>query len=88
MNIDSSNLSFAENLSSADNEKAVAEHIRGQRAEIFSQLAELIAFNSVYLPDNPQLKEEHANAGNWVDEALTEAGLQVDDIQTSDGSTT
>ncbi|MEY8209527.1 M20/M25/M40 family metallo-hydrolase [Corynebacterium sp. MNWGS58] len=88
MNIDSSNRSFAENLSSAENEQALAEHIRSQRAEIFSQLAELIAFNSVYLPDNPQLKEEHTNAGNWVDAALTEAGLQVDAIQTVDGSTT
>ena len=43
---------------------ALAEHIRGQRAEIFSQLSEITAFNSVYLPENPELKEEHTNAGN------------------------
>lgn len=67
---------------------ALAEHIRGQRAEIFSQLSEIIAFNSVYLPENPELKEEHTNAGNWVDAALADAGLEVSAIPTADGSTT
>ncbi|MDK4234906.1 M20/M25/M40 family metallo-hydrolase [Corynebacterium propinquum] len=76
------------NSNTNSTEAALQEHIRGQREEIFAQLSEIIAFNSVYLPDNPELKEEHTNAGNWVDAALADAGLEVSAIPTADGSTT
>ena len=74
------------NSTGKSTEAALQEHIRGQHEEIFAQLSEIIAFNSVYLPDNPELKEEHTNAGNWVDAALADAGLEVSAIPTADGS--
>lgn len=52
------------------------------RETIFRQLHELVSFNSVH--SVPELKEEHAGACRWVENALREAELDVQVIPTAD----
>ena len=59
--------------------------IRSNRSQIFSDLSEITAFNSVH--DEPGLEEEAKGAASWTANALRELGLEVQEIITSDGST-
>lgn len=50
-------------------------HIAGQRDQIFRDLSELTAFNSVH--STPELHEELMGAASWVEGKLVDAGLNV-----------
>ncbi|MCF4007231.1 dipeptidase [Corynebacterium uropygiale] len=52
------------------------------RETIFRQLHDLVSFNSVH--SVPELKEEHAGACQWVENALREAELDVQVYPTAD----
>lgn len=54
------------------------------REKIFTELSELVGFNSVH--GDPNLAEQHRGAADWTAAALREQGLQVEEIDTSDGS--
>lgn len=62
----------------------IREHVRNRQDEIFRQLAELVAFDSVH--GVPGHEEDCHAAAAWVSEALQSAGLLVDEIVTADGS--
>ena len=62
----------------------IAQHVRGDRDRIFSQLKKLVSFNSVH--GDPELKDQTQGASEWVKDALTEAGFAVEAIETADGS--
>ena len=62
----------------------IAQHVRGDRDRIFSQLKDLVSLNSVH--GDPELKDQAQGASEWVKDALTEAGFAVEAIETADGS--
>ena len=59
-------------------------HVAGQRDRIFTDLSELVAFNSVHA--EPGCEADNAAAAAWVEAALTELGLTVTAHTTVDGS--
>ena len=63
----------------------IRAHVESQRERIFTDLSEIVAFNSVH--DEPGLQEESAGAADWVHRALGELGLDVERYETVDGST-
>lgn len=63
----------------------ISDFISKDRDRIFSQLSELVAFNSVH--NEPGLEEEPKKAAQWVQAAFTEAGFDIEAIETADGST-
>lgn len=63
----------------------VHEHLESQRERIFSDLSALVSFNSVH--GQPALAEQNAGAADWTRRALEEVGLEVEAIETVDGST-
>ncbi|MBC3185724.1 M20/M25/M40 family metallo-hydrolase [Corynebacterium sp. zg-331] len=65
--------------------QAVREAVLGDRDTIFKQLSEIVSYHSVH--GDPALADHAAGAARWVEEALTEAGLAVEAIDTTDGST-
>lgn len=64
----------------------VRDHIAAQRDQIFRELSEILAFDSVHA--EPGHEEENAGAARWVHRALSTVGLSVQAIDTVDGSTT
>ncbi|AGF73472.1 dipeptidase [Corynebacterium halotolerans] len=72
-------------MSNPVNTDAVRSHVTTQRERIFSDLSALVAFNSVHA--QPGLEDQTEGAAEWVRHALTEAGLEVEAIETVDGST-
>ena len=64
----------------------IATSIREERELIFSQLAQLVSFQSVH--SDPACAADLAAAADWVTKTLEEAGLQVNQQQTIDGSVT
>lgn len=62
----------------------LVDHIRSQRDRIFTQLSEIVAFDSVH--DQPGHESDNEAAANWVRDAFTEVGLDMELIPTSDGS--
>lgn len=60
--------------------------IKNDREKIFTQLSELVKFNSVHT--FAELKDQMDGAKGWVSKALTEAGLEVEEHVTEDGSVT
>lgn len=62
----------------------LARFIRNDREQIFTQLSQLVAFNSVH--GDPSCAEDNAQAAAWVRDALAQAGLEVEAITTADGS--
>ncbi|MFV8395983.1 dipeptidase [Corynebacterium hindlerae] len=64
--------------------ESIRDHITGQRDRIFKDLSELTSFNSVH--STPELAEELAGAANWVEQALTDAGLNVTHHDGIDGA--
>ncbi|QGU01236.1 putative succinyl-diaminopimelate desuccinylase [Corynebacterium kalinowskii] len=66
------------------NTDAVRAHITGQRDRIFQDLAELTSFNSVH--STPELEDQLMGAADWVEQALTDAGLDVTSHDGIDGA--
>lgn len=64
--------------------QAVRESVAGDRETVFRELSELVSFNSVH--GDPELTDQTAAAADWVAEAFTAAGLDVDKLETTDGS--
>lgn len=64
----------------------IKEIIKSDREKIFTQLSELVKFNSVHT--FAELKDQMDGAKGWVSKALTEAGLEVEEHVTEDGSVT
>lgn len=64
----------------------ISATIQQERERIFTQLAQLVAFNSVHSDAN--LAADLEAAKNWVVTALEEVGLTVSQFETIDGSTT
>src|SRR5699024_2782831 len=64
----------------------IKEIIQGDREKIFAQLSELVSFNSVHT--FAELKDQMDGAKTWVSTALQEAGLEVEEHVTEDGSVT
>ncbi|QGU08352.1 putative succinyl-diaminopimelate desuccinylase [Corynebacterium occultum] len=62
----------------------IRTHALTQKEEVFRQLSELVAFDSVHGESGHE--EDCRSAAAWVSQALTEAGLTVDEIVTADGS--
>ena len=62
------------------------EHVSADRERIFTELSELVRFNSVH--GDPALVDEATAAANWVEKALQSHGLTVEAIDSSDGSRT
>lgn len=62
----------------------VVEKIRAQRERIFSQLSEIVAFDSVH--GEPGHEADNAAAAHWVRDAFAEVGLDMELIPTADGS--
>src|SRR5699024_10755956 len=64
----------------------IKEIIKSDREKIFTQLSELVSFNSVHT--FAELQEHMDGAKTWVSTALQEAGLEVEEHVTEDGSVT
>lgn len=64
----------------------IRDHIAAQRDQIFRELSEILAFDSVHA--EPGHEADNAGAARWVHRALRELGLSVRAIDTVDGSTT
>ena len=64
----------------------IKEIIKNDREKIFTQLSELVKFNSVHTFE--ELKGEMEGAKTWVSNALADAGLEVEEHVTEDGSVT
>ncbi|MDO5506781.1 MAG: dipeptidase [Corynebacterium casei] len=64
----------------------IKDIIKSDREKIFTQLSELVKFNSVHT--FAELKDQMDGAKGWVSKALTEAGLEVEEHVTEDGSVT
>ena len=62
------------------------EHVSADRERIFTELSELVRFNSVH--GDPALVDEANAAAGWVEKALQSHGLTVEAIDSSDGSRT
>ena len=63
----------------------IASFVTADRERIFSQLAEIVSFNSVH--NEPGHEEFTAGAAAWMKSTLEEAGFAVEAIATTDGST-
>ncbi|ALC06803.1 hypothetical protein CDES_12275 [Corynebacterium deserti GIMN1.010] len=63
----------------------VKSHIEGQRDQIFTQLKEIVSFNSVH--SDPTLREDYEGAKKWVKNTLIDAGLSVSEYPAEDGTT-
>lgn len=68
-----------------DTASLISSSIHSDREHIFSQLAEIVSFNSVH--NEAGCHDAAAGAAAWVASRLEEAGFCVDAIPTSDGST-
>lgn len=68
------------------NADQIRSHVANQREQIFTNLSELVSFNSVH--GEPTLADQAAGAADWVADALETVGLKVQQITTTDGSTT
>lgn len=68
-----------------ENAQVLKENIENQREQIFTQLKEIVSFNSVH--SDPNLLEDYAGAKEWVKETLTNAGLTVSEFAAEDGTT-
>ncbi|MEJ5998855.1 dipeptidase [Corynebacterium sp. H130] len=66
------------------NTDAIREHISGQRDQIFSDLSEITSFNSVH--STPELADQLSGAADWVEKALSSAGLDVTHHDGIDGA--
>lgn len=62
----------------------IASFVSNDRSRIFSQLSEIVSFNSVHT--DPGLAEENSAAAAWVKTAFSEAGVELEPIETADGS--
>lgn len=67
------------------NVQEIKNNIESQREQIFTQLKELVSFNSVH--SDQALLEEYAGAKDWVKTALNAAGLSVSEFPAEDGTT-
>lgn len=65
---------------------AIREHVANQREQLFDELSQLVAFDSVHA--EPGHEDENIGAADWVTRALEKLGLEVRQIPTADGSTT
>lgn len=63
----------------------IRTQITSDKDRIFADLKEIVAFNSVH--NEPGCEEDHRAAGQWVEKALSQAGLSVSAYPTEDGST-
>ncbi|ANE04901.1 dipeptidase [Corynebacterium crudilactis] len=63
----------------------IKQNIEAQRDQIFTQLKEIVAFNSVH--SEPKLLEDYAGAANWTRDALQNAGFEVSEFLAEDGTT-
>lgn len=64
---------------------AIREHTANQREQLFDELSQLVAFDSVHA--EPGHEDANAGAADWVTRALENLGLDVRQIPTTDGST-
>ena len=64
---------------------AIADFVHADRNRIFTELSEIVAFNSVH--STPELAEENAGAAAWVYNTVSAAGFEVEALETEDGST-
>ena len=62
----------------------VLDSVRGDRDQIFTDLSEIVTFNSVH--GDPELAEDNRNAAVWVEAALRDVGLDAEQLTTADGS--
>lgn len=62
----------------------VFETIRSQRSQIFTQLSEIAAFNSVH--NEPGTADACRDAAAWVEQAFAAEGLTTEHFDTADGS--
>ncbi|WP_080796745.1 dipeptidase [Corynebacterium pacaense] len=67
------------------NAQDIKNHIEGQRDQIFTQLRQIVSFNSVH--SDPSLIDAYTGAAGWVRGALTDAGLTVTEHPAGDGTT-
>lgn len=74
------------NSSSLSQADTIREHTANQREQLFDELSQLVAFDSVHA--EPGHEADNAGAADWVTRALENLGLDVRQIPTSDGSTT
>lgn len=63
----------------------ISDTVRSDRDRIFRQLSELVGFNSVH--DEPGTGDDPARAADWVADAFAAVGLEIEKIDTDDGST-
>lgn len=64
---------------------AISDFVTADRDKVFTQLSELVAFNSVH--NEPGLEDQTAGAAEWVRKAFGELGIEMKAITTADGST-
>lgn len=64
---------------------AISDFVTADRDKVFTQLSELVAFNSVH--NEPGLEDQIAGAAEWVRKAFGELGIEMKAITTADGST-
>lgn len=62
----------------------LVDYLRNDREKIFTQLAEIVAFDSVH--DQPGHEEASKSAAAWVAASFADLGLDTDTIPTADGS--
>lgn len=72
-------------MTSFKNVQEIRQHLEGQRELIFTQLKEIVSFNSVH--SAPHLVEDYEGATNWTREALKNAGFDVSEHPAEDGTT-
>lgn len=72
-------------MTSFKNVQEIKEHLEAQREQIFTQLKEIVSFNSVH--SEPTLVEDYQGATNWTRDAIRNAGFEVSEHLAADGTT-
>uniref|UniRef100_UPI0025EB6A2C M20/M25/M40 family metallo-hydrolase n=1 Tax=uncultured Corynebacterium sp. TaxID=159447 RepID=UPI0025EB6A2C len=72
-------------MSPLNNVQEIKQNIEAQREQIFTQLKEIVSFNSVH--SDPKLVEDYEAATNWTREAIKNAGFKVSEHPAEDGTT-
>lgn len=72
-------------MTSFKNVPEIKQHLEAQREQIFTQLKEVVSFNSVH--SEPALLQDYKGAADWTRTALKNAGFDVTEHPADDGTT-
>ena len=72
-------------MTSFKNMPEIKQHLEAQREQIFTQLKEIVSFNSVH--SEPTLLQDYEGAADWTRTALNNAGFEVTAHPADDGTT-